>query len=378
MPVTFGSGNQAHVSIDTRPFYPYQSVPDFNPGWDRNNPGPYPLLYRNDFAQPLASWATLTPGSWGGSWNAPYTYLQGDVPGGGWLWGYDPNQQTLTRDGEIDVNVFLNYGDRLGTLFRFTGGNAGEFGMVDYDHGYWGIQDAQGNYRVLTYYHLNPSTWYRLAVSFVGQHLTIGINGWKLFDGTLPDGTFPNSAGYVGFRLWSDDGSHQMASFKDLVVQSYYSNYNNLIFNPNFDNNYVWPTGWQTYPTYWPANDPAHNYQHYSIYPDTSAEHSNGHCGIKIDATWVAQSIEQVVQVRPNTTYRLSAWVRVSNAQVPIYMGVKNFGGTEFNQRVTSTDWTQSSLTFTTGSNNTSVRIYLWMPQGAGYANGDDMWLEAV
>jgi len=77
-------------------------------------------------------------------------------------------------------------------------------------------------------------------------------------------------------------------------------------------------------------------------------------------------SCEQVVTgLTANTTYTLHGWGKaVSGNSVAI--GVKDFGGTEINSSITATSWTQGNVTFTTGSSNTSARIYAFQNGGTG------------
>jgi hypothetical protein len=74
----------------------------------------------------------------------------------------------------------------------------------------------------------------------------------------------------------------------------------------------------------------------------------------------------------PNTQYTLSGWAKVGTAGEPVYIGVKNYGGMEQNSAVTSTNYTQVSLTFTTGSNSTAAEIYCWRNGGTTPAACDN------
>ncbi|MCQ4046014.1 carbohydrate binding domain-containing protein, partial [Streptantibioticus rubrisoli] len=72
----------------------------------------------------------------------------------------------------------------------------------------------------------------------------------------------------------------------------------------------------------------------------------------------------QVVSVRPNSTYTLSAWVQGSY----VYLGATGTGGTDPSTWTPSaSSYTQLSTSFTTGANTTSVTVYLhgWYGQPA-------------
>ena len=83
--------------------------------------------------------------------------------------------------------------------------------------------------------------------------------------------------------------------------------------------------------------------------------------------------LEQVINgLSPNTTYTLTAWGKVAVAGDQLYIGVKDFGGTETSQIVTVTSYTQAIVTFTTGASSTSAKIYLYKGSGSGNGYGDD------
>ncbi|MDQ8738003.1 carbohydrate binding domain-containing protein [Paenibacillus sp. LHD-38] len=84
-------------------------------------------------------------------------------------------------------------------------------------------------------------------------------------------------------------------------------------------------------------------------------------------------SAEQVVTLSPNTTYTLTGYAKTGNSSPPVHIGVKNFGGTEQFVSISSTSYTQGSVTFTTGSTNTSATIYAYKPSGATSAYVDDI-----
>ncbi|MET0236310.1 MAG: glycoside hydrolase family 18 protein [Kibdelosporangium sp.] len=84
-----------------------------------------------------------------------------------------------------------------------------------------------------------------------------------------------------------------------------------------------------------------------------------------------AQCTQQIA-VRPNTAYRLSAWVNGSYT----YLGVSGNGLADRNTWSPSTGWNQLGLDFTTPASTTSVTIYIhgWYGQPTYYA--DDVSLD--
>ncbi|MFJ8541521.1 chitinase [Streptomyces sp. NPDC093586] len=76
----------------------------------------------------------------------------------------------------------------------------------------------------------------------------------------------------------------------------------------------------------------------------------------------------QTVEVRPNSTYTLSAWVQGGYS----YLGVTGTGTTDVSTWTPdAASWKQLSTTFTTGSSTTSVSVYThgWYGQSAYYVD---------
>ncbi|MFI1469621.1 chitinase [Streptomyces wuyuanensis] len=76
----------------------------------------------------------------------------------------------------------------------------------------------------------------------------------------------------------------------------------------------------------------------------------------------------QTVSVKPNSTYRLSAWVQGSY----VYLGASGTGTTDVSVWTPGgSGWSQLSTTFTTGSGTTSVTVYThgWYGQPAYFAD---------
>ncbi|NUT35171.1 MAG: hypothetical protein HOV79_19115, partial [Hamadaea sp.] len=89
-------------------------------------------------------------------------------------------------------------------------------------------------------------------------------------------------------------------------------------------------------------------------------------------------SLEQTVSITPNTTYVLSGRGRVDKADTQVVIGVKNYGGAEIRvPAFGTTQWTPSSMTFTTGASNTTAVVYCYARSGTGYGWCDDVRLIA-
>ncbi|MCL6456681.1 MAG: carbohydrate binding domain-containing protein [Gorillibacterium sp.] len=88
---------------------------------------------------------------------------------------------------------------------------------------------------------------------------------------------------------------------------------------------------------------------------------------------------QQVIDLSPNTTYKLSGYGQSVNGGVAVF-GVKNYGGNALDAwGFEMTDgYTNKEVTFTTGSSNTGAIIYLYKAAGTGEIYFDDMQLVAV
>ncbi|GAB3953964.1 hypothetical protein GCM10029976_095250 [Kribbella albertanoniae] len=85
-------------------------------------------------------------------------------------------------------------------------------------------------------------------------------------------------------------------------------------------------------------------------------------------------TFEQTVNdLTPSTTYTLRGWARTDSQGV--WIGVKRYGGTETNVRITSPQYTRGEVTFTTGSTNDSAVIYFFKNDSGNTAYGDDFEL---
>jgi agmatine deiminase len=103
-----------------------------------------------------------------------------------------------------------------------------------------------------------------------------------------------------------------------------------------------------------------------------------GSYGVSLDAG--GSKIEQVVTgLCPNTTYTVSGW-GIAKSTAGVYLGVKNYGGSE--QTVLFTDsreWQQQSIAFTTGAANTSVTIFFTKTSTRKFTGtGDDFELVKI
>lgn len=91
----------------------------------------------------------------------------------------------------------------------------------------------------------------------------------------------------------------------------------------------------------------------------------NGHDGVQ----------EIVTGLVAGGTYQLRGYGKVVNAGEELRIGVYNYGGTEMYASVTSTSYTQGSVTFTLGATSTSATVYCLKQSGLDVGYCDDLTL---
>lgn len=103
----------------------------------------------------------------------------------------------------------------------------------------------------------------------------------------------------------------------------------------------------------------------------------SGDYGLRLENS--PASSERLIEVKPNTSYLLEGWAQVLDPASYTVFGVKNHGAAEQRVQITSADWEQKSLMFTTGADAATARIYFYQSAGTGVACADDFKLvEAV
>lgn len=81
-----------------------------------------------------------------------------------------------------------------------------------------------------------------------------------------------------------------------------------------------------------------------------------------------------VTDLKPNTSYILTAYLKSQYSKEHVIIGVKDFGDQEINSSVDSTEYAKLTLIFKTGRSNTSANIYIKGPSN-GYCYVDDISL---
>ncbi|MCQ3831005.1 carbohydrate binding domain-containing protein [Microbulbifer elongatus] len=127
----------------------------------------------------------------------------------------------------------------------------------------------------------------------------------------------------------------------------------NLIENSNLESGSLLP---------WTASNANASVSSNSAHSGNNAIHING-----------SGSAYQEIVVEPDTRYTLRGWARVAQGGQSVYLGVKFYGGADTSHRFTSVNYRQASISFTTGADNTSARIYVWSGDANQQAWADDI-----
>ncbi|WP_173112098.1 CARDB domain-containing protein [Paenibacillus qinlingensis] len=88
--------------------------------------------------------------------------------------------------------------------------------------------------------------------------------------------------------------------------------------------------------------------------------------------SWTGACEQTITGLKPNTMYTLTGWGKVTSGDMG-YIGVKNYGGVEKKAAVTGNTYTGQTISFTTGSSNTSALIYIYNNAGTTY--GEDFYV---
>ncbi len=127
----------------------------------------------------------------------------------------------------------------------------------------------------------------------------------------------------------------------------------NLLANPGFETGDF--TGWPTH------------------FTQSAIVNSNARTGdYAARLTTAYGGIEQYISgLTPNTTYVLKGWAKGTNGE----FGVRNYGSYQRQVYVNASDYTQGEITFTTGSTNTTVTVFMYKRAAAGEVYFDDLEL---
>ena len=92
---------------------------------------------------------------------------------------------------------------------------------------------------------------------------------------------------------------------------------------------------------------------------------------------WLGPHSRLAARCRPvahKSLFRHCGFVKVAGPNTKVLLGVKDFGGEAVTTTVTTTAFSEASVTFTTGATQTSAVVYFYKLDG-GEAFGDDFYL---
>lgn len=131
----------------------------------------------------------------------------------------------------------------------------------------------------------------------------------------------------------------------------------NLLLNPGFENG---EDGW-------------------SVWGGAQIVESNAHDGRFALQAGTSNGAEQrVANLEPNTTYRLTGWVKTDDPNETITMGVKDHGHPETKVGVASEMYVELDLEFTTGFGSDTATVYAYKHGGTSVGYADDVSLVEV
>lgn len=181
------------------------------------------------------------------------------------------------------------------------------------------------------------------------------VDGYKLVSGSPAIGTGKVISNNGGKDYWGTTVSSTMAPNRGAYNSPGVTAPSNLIINGGFEQGGLLPwTNWNT----------------------ASVVSGNSRTGTyAVQLSGGPGSAEQIVNLEPNTTYTFTGYVKTDNSSQPVRIGVKNYGGAEQYSVITTTSYSQGSVSFTTGSSNTTATVYVYKPSGTAKAYGDDFMI---
>ena len=87
---------------------------------------------------------------------------------------------------------------------------------------------------------------------------------------------------------------------------------------------------------------------------------------------------QRIENLRPNTRYQLSGWLKTGEGKTPVVLGVHGYGGPEVTASHVGTGWERKTVDFTTGPETTSVTVFVERGSGEGAAFVDNLGLPRI
>lgn len=258
---------------------------------------------------------------------------------------YSPNDtittsnMVFTNNAQVNNNIFVS--NSAAALYQGTG--------TTYDYNlYYGFTPPTDAHKVITDpMFVNPGT---------GADGRNTVDGYKLLLGSPAIGAGKVISGNGGLDFWGNTVSATAAPNIGAFNGTGTSGSTQIVANAGFESGAL-SAAWSN-----------------TTGTGVSVVNSNAHSGTyAVQLTGSGVGVNQnIVGLKPNTSYTLTGWTKVTTAGDNVAIGVKNFGGTETFQTTTSTGYTQLTVTFTTGATNTTAQIYVWKNSGTSNTYADD------
>ncbi|MFM1767476.1 MAG: hypothetical protein RJA22_5 [Verrucomicrobiota bacterium] len=123
------------------------------------------------------------------------------------------------------------------------------------------------------------------------------------------------------------------------------------------------------------------NWTGYGSYTYNATNGGSGGPGVRINPqTTGGAAAEQTLHgLVPGLNYLLTGWgFARTNVPAELRLGIKNHGGAQVYQGISSPAYTRASIPFTPGLTNTTARLFAWVPTQYGDAGADDIRVRRV
>lgn len=126
----------------------------------------------------------------------------------------DQNSPQLA-DGDYEFQFTLKDGDsRVGAIFRYTSQSSWAFAGYNNNDGTWLIECPGGWKDGIVGPKLSSDKQYTMKVRFIGNKITLWLDGKLVFDENVSLAGFPTGAGKIGVRTWYDNKTLYFDNFK--------------------------------------------------------------------------------------------------------------------------------------------------------------------
>ena len=270
-----------------------------------------------------------------------------------WMLGANIDQVGWPACGEIDIMEHVNSDDYISGTAHWSSSKGNRHMQ---DQGYSTID--------VTQWHTYSVVWDEISIKWFVD----GIQYHQLSILNAPDGMAElHMPQYILLNLaiggdWpgAPDAS---TVFPATMYVDYVRVYQNDTTEPPVTDNLIINPGFE---------DAGLNLAPWTSWGNVSVVSNNSYSGTNCVYVNGSGAAEQVVTLDANTTYTLSGFAKVASRRQSVLLGIKEYGGAETSVTFDQTSYSQKSLQFTTGSTNTSAKIFFYVAGSRNAAYGDD------